>query len=141
MPTCNDNNNIKICLVAGSNPAGQLLIYFHNVFPVLTKTLCRHSGLVPRSRIKAFVRKPRRCSPGLRLTTEVHNYNTRSTAARNYYVHNANLMKTRKAVTYAGSVAWNKLPNAIKEAQSPNVFKARLKAYLLENNETQISFN
>ena len=23
--------------VAGSNPAGQLLIYFHNVFPVLTK--------------------------------------------------------------------------------------------------------
>ena len=25
--------------VAGSNLAGQLLIYFHNVFPVLTKTL------------------------------------------------------------------------------------------------------
>ena len=69
------------------------------------------------------------------LTAEVHNYNTRSTAARNYYVHNANLMKTRKAVTYAGSVVWNKLPNAIKEAQSLNVFKARLKAYLLKNNE------
>ena len=51
------------------------------------------------------------------LTAEVHNYKTRSTAARNYYVHNTNLMKTRKAVTYAGSVAWNKLPNAIKESQ------------------------
>ena len=50
--------------VAGSNPAGQLLIYFHNLFPVLTKTLCRHSSLVPRSRIKAYVRKLRRCSPG-----------------------------------------------------------------------------
>ena len=24
--------------VTGSNPAGLLLIYFHNVFPVLTKT-------------------------------------------------------------------------------------------------------
>ena len=72
------------------------------------------------------------------LTAEVRNYNTRSTAARNYYVHNANLMKTKKAVTYAGSVAWNKLPHAIKEAQSLNVFKARLKAYLLENNEAHI---
>ena len=51
--------------VAGSNPAGQLLIYFHNVFPVLTNTLCRHASLVPRSRIKVFVRKPRRCSPRL----------------------------------------------------------------------------
>ena len=48
--------------VAGSNPAGQLLIYFHNVFPVLTKTLCRHASLVPTSCIKAFMRKPRRCS-------------------------------------------------------------------------------
>ena len=83
MTTCNDNNNIKICSrffhgeamaqwdnralidprVAGSNPAGQLLIYFHNAFPVLKKTLCRHSSVVPRSRIKAFVRKLRRCSP------------------------------------------------------------------------------
>ena len=67
-----------------------------------------------------------------------HNYNTRSTAVRNYYVHNANLMKTRKAFTYAGSVAWNELPNAIKEAQSLNVFKAKLKAYLLENDEAHI---
>ena len=49
--------------VADSNPAGQLLIYFHNIFPVLTKTLSRYSSLVSRSRIKAFVRKPRRCSP------------------------------------------------------------------------------
>ena len=49
--------------VTGSNPAGQLLIYFCNVFPVPTRTLCRHSSLVPRSRIKAFVRKLRRCSP------------------------------------------------------------------------------
>ena len=48
--------------VAGSSPAGQLLIYFHNVFPVLRKTLCRHSSLVPRSGIKAFVRKPWCCS-------------------------------------------------------------------------------
>ena len=59
MPACNDNNDIKICLrfsdgetmaqwdnralidprVAGSNPAGDLLIYFQNVFQVLTKTL------------------------------------------------------------------------------------------------------
>ena len=58
MPPCNNNNNnIKICLrfshgeamaqwdncalidprVAGSNPAGELLIYFHNVFQFLQK--------------------------------------------------------------------------------------------------------
>ena len=49
--------------VAGSNPAGQLLIYFRNVFLVLTKLQCRHTSLVPRSRIKTFVRKPGRCSP------------------------------------------------------------------------------
>ena len=72
------------------------------------------------------------------LTTEVHNCNTRSTAARNYYVQNANLMKTRKAITNAGSMAWNKLPDAIKEAQSLNVFKTKWKAYLLENEEAYI---
>ena len=73
------------------------------------------SNLVPETTTDMF-----------QLTTEVHNYNTQSTAAGNYYVHNANLMKTRKAITYAGFVAWNKLPDAIKEAQSLNVFKAKL---------------
>ena len=38
--------------VAGLSPAGQLLIYFHNVFPVLTKTLCQRSSLVPKSASK-----------------------------------------------------------------------------------------
>ena len=33
--------------VAGSNPAGQLLIYFHNVSPALTRILCQHSSLFP----------------------------------------------------------------------------------------------
>ena len=47
-------------------------------------------------------------------------------------------MITWKAITYAGSVAWNKLPNAIKEAQSLNVFKAKLKEYLLEYDEAHI---
>ena len=47
-------------------------------------------------------------------------------------------MKTRKAITYAGSMAWNKLPNAIKEAQLLNVFKTKLKVYLLENDEAHI---
>ena len=74
------------------------------------------------------------------LTTEVHNYKTKSITARNYYVHNVNLMKTRKAVTYAGSVALNKLPNALKEAQSLNVFKTKLKAYLLNDDEAHINF-
>ena len=32
-------------------------------FQFLQKPLCRHSSLAPRSRIKAFVRKRRRCSP------------------------------------------------------------------------------
>ena len=67
MPACNDNNNIKICLrffhgeamaqwdnrdprVAGSNPAGQTIDLLPQSFPVLTKTICRHSSLVPRSR-------------------------------------------------------------------------------------------
>ena len=71
-------------------------------------------------------------------TTEVHNYDTRSTAGGNYYVHNMNLMKTRKAVNYAGSVSWNKLPNAIKEAQSLNLFKTKLKAYLLNNDGAHV---
>ena len=53
--------------VVGSNPIGQLLIYFHSVFPVLTKTLlCRHASLVPRSRIKAFVPNCGVAHPSLR---------------------------------------------------------------------------
>ena len=54
-PWCGNGDGGKSC-------TGQLLIDFHNVFLVLTETLCRHSSLVPRSRIKAFVRKLRRCS-------------------------------------------------------------------------------
>ena len=75
MPTCNDNNNTKICLrffhgeamaqwynralidprVAGSNPAGQLLICFHNVFPVLTKTMSafKSSPQIPHQSFRA----------------------------------------------------------------------------------------
>ena len=51
--------------VAGSNLAGQLLILFLDVFSVLAKALCRHSSLVLRSRIKAFVCRPRCCFPRL----------------------------------------------------------------------------
>ena len=47
-------------------------------------------------------------------------------------------MIIRKAITYAGSAAWKKLPNAIKEAQSLIVFKAKMKEYLLENEEAHI---
>ena len=73
------------------------------------------------------------------LATEFH-YSTRSTAARNHYLRNVNLMITWKAITYAGSVAWNKLRNAIKEAHSLNVFIAKLKEYLLEYDEAHIYF-
>ena len=66
-------NRVLIDLrVAGSNLAGQLLIYFHNVFPVLTKTQCQHASLVPRSRIKAFVRKLRLAHSGLRPPVYSH---------------------------------------------------------------------
>ena len=82
-PLCNDNknnnNNMNICLrffhgeamaqlgnrallhdlrVADSSPAWQLLTFCHNVFSVLTKALCRHSSLVPRSRTEAFMGRP-----------------------------------------------------------------------------------
>ena len=72
---------------------------------------------------------------------EVYNYDTQSIAARNYYVHNANLMKTRKASTYAGSVARNKVPNAIKEAQSLNVFKQSWKSISLRMMKHIFTFN
>ena len=85
MPTSSDNNNIKFCSrffhgevmaqwdnrvlidlrVAGSNPAGQLLIYFHNVFPVLTNTLCQHSSLVPSPASKLLCANPVVAHPGL----------------------------------------------------------------------------
>ena len=52
--------------VAGSSPAGQLLIYFHNVFPVLTKTICRHSSLVPRPASKLSRANRGVAHPGLR---------------------------------------------------------------------------
>ena len=58
-------------MLAGSSPAGQLLSIFHNVFSVLAKTLCRHSSLVPRSRIKAFVRRPWSYFPRLRPSSQI----------------------------------------------------------------------
>ena len=42
--------------VAGSRPAGQLLIYFHSIFPVLTKTLMstfKFSSQVPHQSFRA----------------------------------------------------------------------------------------
>ena len=40
-------------------------MFFHNAFSVLTKSLCWHSSLVPRSRIKVFVRRQQCCFPRL----------------------------------------------------------------------------
>ena len=61
--------------LAGSSQTGQLLILFHNVSSVLTKTPCQHSSQVPRSRIKAFMCRPRCCFPRLcppELTNQNH---------------------------------------------------------------------
>lgn len=60
-----------------------------------------------------------------------HNRNTRN---RDLLVATRRtLTKTQHAVTFSGPREWNRLPADIRNSRTLKVFKASLKAYLLES--------
>ena len=57
-----------------------------------------------------------------------HSYNTRSSDSEDFQLYKALSCSGQRSIAYAeGSKTWNELPRYIKEAQSLDVFKDRLK--------------
>ena len=59
-------------------------------------------------------------------TNEVHEYHTRQ-AKHDFLAPMPKTNYLKKAFSYRGAVAWNNLPTAIKNSESINIFKAKLK--------------
>ena len=56
-----------------------------------------------------------------------HTYNTKSSDSEDFQLYKALSCSGQRSITYADTKTWNELPRYIKEAQSLNVFKDRLK--------------
>ena len=50
----------------------------------------------------------------LTKTSEVHSYNTRSTAYNNFYMPEARINLTKKSLLYSGPKIWNNIPPEIR---------------------------
>ena len=60
-----------------------------------------------------------------------HSYNTRSSDFEDFQLNKALSCSGQRSITYAGTKTSNELPWYIKEAQSLDVFKDRLKKHFL----------
>ena len=63
-------------------------------------------------------------------TSEVHSYQTRSSTNRNFYLPRAKTVNLGKSTYYSASKLWNDIPKNIRDAQSLDCFKDKLKTYL-----------
>ena len=61
----------------------------------------------------------------------VHSRNTRSNSENNFYLEGRNLSFGLKTTSFAGPKIWNSLLAAAKNAQSLEIFKIKLKEYLM----------
>ena len=61
-----------------------------------------------------------------------HRFNTRLAASGGYTLPRCARNFGQRSITYQGMKLWNTLPNEIKEAQSVEVFKQKVKDYLFE---------
>ena len=59
-------------------------------------------------------------------TNEVHEHQTRQ-AKHDFLPPKPKTNYLKKAFSYRGAVAWNNLPSEIKNSESVNIFKAKLK--------------
>ena len=60
-----------------------------------------------------------------------HSYNTRSSDFEDFQLYKALSCIGQRSIAHAGTKTWNELPQYIKEAQSLDVFKDRLKEHFL----------
>ena len=69
---------------------------------------------------------PSSLSSMFQKTNEVHEYQTRQ-AKHDFLPPMPKTNCLKKAFSYRGAVAWNNLPTAIKNSESINIFKTKLK--------------
>ena len=61
---------------------------------------------------------------------DVHNYCTRGSNRRNLYVPQPNLEYFKRSFIYVGPNVWNDIPDSIRNVNSIQSFKQRMKEYL-----------
>ena len=67
----------------------------------------------------------------LTKTSEVHSYNTRSTAYNNFYIPEARINLTKESLIYSGPKIWNNIPPEIRSLPFLP-FKKKFKSHLLQ---------
>ena len=68
----------------------------------------------------------------------VHSYKTRAASDGKLHAVHTNLGITQRSISCSGVKIWNDLPKNIRDAQSIDVFKKRLKEHLLSEQKTLI---
>ena len=66
-------------------------------------------------------------------TEAIHKYSTRSVTNQNYFLKRTNLNKGERGISVAAVKVWNDLPASIKESESLEIFKFKLKHLLLSD--------
>ena len=94
----------------------------HNIIKFDTAALMYkvHNEIVPDPIIDLFDK-----------TETMHKYSTRSVTNQNYLLKRTNLNKGERGILVAAVKVWNDLPASIKESESLELFKSKLKHYLL----------
>ena len=66
-------------------------------------------------------------------TITIHKYSTRLVTNQNYFLKRTDLNKGERGILVAAVKVWNDLPASIKESESLELFKSKLKHYLLKD--------
>ena len=63
----------------------------------------------------------------------IHSYGTRAISSGNFYISKIRTSEGQSSFVYSGASIWNELPTQVKQAQSTDSFKEKLKEYLQNN--------
>ena len=66
-------------------------------------------------------------------TETIHKYSTKSVTDQNYFLKRTDLNKGERGISVAAVKVWNDLPVSIKESESLELFKSKLKHLLLSD--------
>ena len=63
----------------------------------------------------------------------IHSYDTRAISSQNFYIPRMRTSKGQSSFVFSGASIWNELPTQVKQAQSIDSFKEKLKECLQNN--------
>ena len=66
-----------------------------------------------------------------------HNYNTRASAANNFYQHKVNTNVGLRSFSHQGPAIWKDIPKQVKDSVNINQFKTKYKTFLLQTYSDQ----